>query len=155
MTFMKNFCCAGNLTAILEDEKLPEALHPYIAHLKKLYEPSEKLRRQASNSKLEPLEPIILKSLTKGLNAQRQEDCIWVMPEKWASMSKQSSLGFAPVAARAVFHNQVEHLDVNFSTFRASKKIVLLSSSRFKDTDALAESTLYFHTAEVQKQTRI
>lgn len=122
MTFTKSFCRAGNLAGILEDEKLPEALHPYISRLKGLYEPSPKLRRQVSNSKMESLDPVILKSLTKRLNKQRQDDCIWVMPEKWALMSKESSLGFSPVAAQGIFYNQVSHLDVNFSTFKASRK---------------------------------
>lgn len=119
---MKSFNRAGNIASILEDENLPEALKPYVSRLKALYEPPESLGRRASNSKMEMIEPGILDLLTTRLNSQAQEDCTWVTPETWASMSKQSSLGFAPVSARALFYNHVRHLDVKFSTFKESRK---------------------------------
>lgn len=124
---MKSFCRAGNLVSILQDEKLPELLKPYVTRLKSLYESPGKLHRRVSNSKMEKLDPIILNMLIERLNAQRKEDCTWVAPERWVSMSKQSSLGFAPVAARVLFYDQVTHLDVNFSVFIASRKDSFIS----------------------------
>lgn len=102
--------------------KLPQALSPYIAQLKALYEPLTTSQQHASNSKMESLNPNILDSLTKRLNRQRKEQCTWVMPDIWSMMSKKSSLGYAPVASRVIFYHHIPHLDVNFSAFQASRK---------------------------------
>ena len=96
---MKDFCCTGNLSAILQDSRLPEGLKPFVSQMTALFEQSERSEKPQNNSSLEPLPEIILDTLTKRLNSQRLEECIWVEPAQWESFSKSESLGFALVPA--------------------------------------------------------
>lgn len=122
ITFLKTFCCAGNLSALLQDLKLPEALRPYMSRLKEIFEQPVKNQKPLSNSNMEPLSPDILRLLIKRLNTQALEDCVWVTPARWSAFSKESAFGCAPVTAQANFYNNVTHLEVSFSTFRATQK---------------------------------
>lgn len=71
---------------------------------------------------MESVDPRILNSLTKWLDLQKDKGITWFKPEVWVSMSKNSSLGFAPVTAQAIFHEHIAHMEVSFSKFSASQK---------------------------------
>lgn len=117
---MKNFCRSGNLSSLLQDEKLPDPLKPYATRLKSLYEPAVHVPKRLSNSKLLPLDDRILIMLVKRLNNQNSDKCQWLTPEKWAFLSKIDAIGCAPVAPRAFFYKRIRHMDVYFSTFTAN-----------------------------------
>ncbi|KAH9820789.1 hypothetical protein DFH28DRAFT_883987, partial [Melampsora americana] len=118
ITFVKSFCRAGNLAALLQDvDKLPEALRPYIDQLKALYEPTSPRPRRLSNSKFESLDEEDLACLIRRLNDQGTDECIWVSPREWVAFKEDEGLGKAPVPPRAQFYNKIEHNDVSFSVF--------------------------------------
>lgn len=121
ITFVKNFCRAGNLSALLQDEeKLPEELRRYIPQLKSFYEQQNPKPRRMSNSQLEPLSERILALLIRRLNDDKCDNCKWLAPKVWATLSSDDALGFAPVPARACFHKRVEHRGITYSNFESN-----------------------------------
>ncbi|KAH9818359.1 hypothetical protein DFH28DRAFT_888421, partial [Melampsora americana] len=122
ISFVKNYCRAGNLSALLKDkDQLPEGLNPFITQLCALYESVEPPPKKVTNSKLLPLSNTILNLLVKRLNEQHLEECIWVTPEKFTSLSETSNIGYAPVIPRAMLYKRVEHKGVWFSQFSESQ----------------------------------
>lgn len=51
------------------------------------------------------------------LNQENNSKCQWVLPHEWCTKSGSETLGLAPLPPRAFFYNQVDHMDVQFSTF--------------------------------------
>jgi hypothetical protein len=103
--------------ALIEDNKLPDALKQYTPRLQSLYNPPLRRPRRPSNSKFSPLSENILNLLVDYLNDTEKKNCIWLRPDKWASLSKSESIGYSPVPARAQFYKQFEYNDGLVSTF--------------------------------------
>lgn len=118
---MNAFCRAGNLSALMSDAQLPEAVKPYTNRLRALYEPTTLTPKKLSNSTLEPIGNDVLKLLKKYLNKRAEhEPCLWVLPDEWCLMSDENQIGRAPIPPRAFFYKNIEHMDVSFSTFTAN-----------------------------------
>lgn len=138
ITFLKKFCRASNLSALIEDDKLPEALKQFSSRLKALYLPPERRRNQPSNSKLTALSDDVLELLVDYLNKSHREECIWLSPEDWASLSKSDSIGYSPVPARAQFHKRVQHTDGYISTFTQNPDDCIVYFKTPEGTDCFA-----------------
>lgn len=117
---MVAFCRAGNLSALLKDEKLPEPLRIYAKRLQALYEEDSPTRKKMSNSKLEPVGRDVLILLSRYLNAEGEDGCVWMLPDEWAQKEAVDLDGFAPIPPRAFYYKNIEHLEVTFSTFTAN-----------------------------------
>lgn len=117
ITFLKQFCRASNLLALMEDDRLPEDLGPYSSRLQALFKPPSRKPRRPSNSRLSPLSDNLLNLLVNYLNGTKKEECIWLRPDNWASLTKDVSLAYAPVPARGQFSKRVEHTNGFISTF--------------------------------------
>lgn len=117
ITFAKDFCRVGNVSALMQDDLLPDALQPYITKIRSLYDPPPPPSKHPSNSKVEPLKSRIMNLLIKRLNSQNSDSCTWLLPEQWATLAGDDCIGFAPTPARASFHKHIKHNGVNFSPF--------------------------------------
>ncbi|KAH9808404.1 hypothetical protein DFH28DRAFT_1196264, partial [Melampsora americana] len=122
ITFLKRYCSAGNLAALLKDCKLPGPLKQYTTRLQSLYEPEERRPRRTSNSKMITIENNVLKMLISQLNGQKDEVFQWMMPEDFCLLDRDEAVGFRPVQPRGIFHKQITHKDVSYSTFSGSQK---------------------------------
>lgn len=103
--------------ALIEDEKLPNSLRPYLSRLQALYIPPPRRQPRMSNSKLLPLPNDVLNLLVDYLNENNHEECIWIRPDEWALLRKSHSIGYSPVPARGQFYRYFDHTDGIISTF--------------------------------------
>lgn len=117
ITVMKNFCRAGNVAALLQDDQFPEALKPFTSRVESLFDPQVSRPKKLSNSKLEPIDNMVLVLIMNYLNKENGEGCHWELPDKWCTKTGSQTVGSAPIPPRAFFYKQIEHLDVQFSTF--------------------------------------
>ncbi|EGG11422.1 uncharacterized protein MELLADRAFT_90925 [Melampsora larici-populina 98AG31] len=159
ITFVKNFCRAGNLSALLQDiDEFPEALKPYVDQLKGLYEPASPKPRRMSNSKLDSLGEDDLLQLIERLNRHGDDDCVWVTPKEWAAFEKDEELGYAPLPPRAQFYNRYEHKGVSFSIFEKSLNdsfVVFRSRSDEFDSFGRIEKIFVHRRAAVTAHSRV
>ncbi|EGG12644.1 uncharacterized protein MELLADRAFT_86839 [Melampsora larici-populina 98AG31] len=132
ITFLKQFCRASNLSALIEDDKLPEALEQYSVRLQALYKQPAPRANRPSHSKMSPLSDVVLDLLVAYLNDTEGERCIWIRPDKWASLSKSDSLAYAPVPAQGQFYKRINYNDGFVSTFTDNPDN---SCIYFKNTD--------------------
>lgn len=132
---MKAFCRAGNLSALLKDTSLPEALKPYATRLQALHEPAPPVKKKLSNSTLEPIETRILSLLTEYLNKEKVDGCLWILPEEWCKRTKTENRGCSPLNPRAIFYKSIQHIDVTFSTFteNPNNSFISFKSQECKD----------------------
>lgn len=121
MTFLINYCRAGNLSALLKDDTIPDALQGYAERLASLQKPSKPKEKRTSNSKFQHMDNIVLNMLVNYLNCQEDESCRWMVPDKWSLLSKSEAVGVSPVTSQATFYHQVEHQGVLYSTFTANQ----------------------------------
>lgn len=136
ITFLNNYCRAGNLSALFDDNKLPEVLKPYKTRLQALYDSSPPKSKPLSNPNRQALDINILKHLVQRLNSDRKNKCVWMLPQEWCLLSEHESKGFAPVPAHAHFINNLVHREVSYSSFTQSPKnsfIVFKSRSNDKE----------------------
>lgn len=122
MTFLQNYCRAGNISALMNDNKLPEVLEPYKTRLEALYNPPSQKSKPLSNSTRQALDKHVLNLLIKRLNEENTEKCTWMLPQHWCLLSKNESKGSAPLPAHAHFSKEVMHRDIQYSTFTQSPK---------------------------------
>lgn len=111
------YCRAGNLSGLLNDQKIPEGLRPHMECLRQIVEGHTKKERRLSSSRLEPIGEDVLNMLKNRLNADKSQGVKWVTPEEWCLHSANSVVKAAPVLGRAFFHKRIEHMNVTFSTF--------------------------------------
>ncbi|KAH9813410.1 hypothetical protein DFH28DRAFT_897000, partial [Melampsora americana] len=130
ITFLKNFGRAGNLAALLEDDKLPDSLRPYTSRLRSLISSSHSHEKRLSNSKVIPLRDNILDLLVERMNNPGVKNCKWVTPEEWSLYPESESIEVSPVHPQAIFHQQVRQDDATYSTFTQNPKncIVMFKS---------------------------
>jgi hypothetical protein len=120
ITFLKNFCRAGNLRALLDrPEFFPEALRPYIADLQKLYDPSTAIFTPKLSS--HPLYSKHLSSpdcqkLVDYLNAKSSETT-WAVASDWSVLSKHEQTKVSPLSSQCQVHRYVDYKDVSFSAW--------------------------------------
>lgn len=122
MTFLKNYCQAGNLSALMNDDKLPDVLKPYKTRLEALYNSPPSMPKLLSNSDRQALDDNVLNLLVKLLNDEKKETCVWMRPQEWCMLSPHESKGFALVPAHAYFSKNIFHKEVTYSTFTQSPK---------------------------------
>lgn len=115
-----SFCRAGNLSALLKDDAVPDTLKPYIRRLAALYENPEAVPKRLSNTTMKPLNNQILHMLVKCLN-EADDGCEWMAPNSWAVLSKEEAIGRSPVQAQAIYHQKILHKDVLYSTFQTNQ----------------------------------
>lgn len=121
VTFIRDYCRAGNLSALLKNDELPEHLQIYATRYESLYTHRKRCdSRGWSNSKLQSLDDNVMRMLVTRLNGEGDDACKWLIPEKWCLLSKEQALGFAPLQARGYFYKRVSHKNVSYSTFTAN-----------------------------------
>lgn len=140
---MIEFCQAGNLKAILENDSLPAALKPYISRIQALYKPAPSPTKQ-SISKLLPINRDVLDLLVTFLNEINDQYFKWTLPEKWCLLSRIEAKGFAPVTAQAIFHHRIKHQGVTFSTFSTNQDTSIIMFKASKSSTNFGKITSIF-----------
>lgn len=120
ITFVKGFCRAGNLSALLVGDKLPELLKPYATRLQSIYDPPPRPPKKLSNSNLDPINNNLLNLIVRYLNSEKADACTWLLPDEWCQKKGKELFGCVPIQPRAFFYKQIEYMDVSFSTFTAN-----------------------------------
>lgn len=105
------------MSALLKDFRFPDALKPYTCRVESLFDPQPAPSKKLSNSKLEPVETKVLVLIKNYLNIGNKDGCQWVLPHEWCTQTDFENVGVAPIPPRAFFYNQIDHLDVHFSSF--------------------------------------
>lgn len=121
ITFIKGYCRAANLAAVVHDDKLPESLRHYVTKLKSLYEPKDTVPKRLSNSKMDQIPEDVLKMLEKCLNCQNDQEYNWMIPDKLCLLPDEEAMEYVAVQPQAFFHNRVTHNGVTYSKFSASQ----------------------------------
>ncbi|EGG07412.1 uncharacterized protein MELLADRAFT_105982 [Melampsora larici-populina 98AG31] len=138
ITFLKQFCRASNLLALIEDGKLPDALNQYTSRIQALYRPLVRRSNKLSHSKLSPLSDTVLNLMIKYLNGTKNEGCIWLRPNDWALLPTSESIGYSPLQAQAQFHKCVKHGDGFVSTFTNNPDNCCIHFKNSENTDGFA-----------------
>lgn len=105
----------------MENEKLPDALKPYLSRLRSVYEPIKRVPKRLSNSNMQPIRTDMLEKLAKRLSKEDQETCQWMIPDKLSLLSEEDALAYEPLPPQAFFYKWMMHRDVSYSTFSASQ----------------------------------
>ncbi|KAI7966830.1 hypothetical protein MJO29_000107 [Puccinia striiformis f. sp. tritici] len=123
ITFLKAFCCMGNLRALLASDCLPAKLEPFTSQLRPSSK-SAKVSSQATNpcSRAQILPPELFSQLVKKINTTPLgNNCMYIEADKWHPKNKEQRI--APV------NSCVENLssfclqdDLTYSTYTTSPK---------------------------------
>ncbi|KAH9809868.1 hypothetical protein DFH28DRAFT_903892, partial [Melampsora americana] len=122
ITFIKSYCRAANLAAIVQDDKVPGSLKDYVTKLKSLYDPKEPVSKRLSNSKMDPIPKDVLEMLETCLNCQEDQEYQWMIPDKLCLLPDEEAMAYVAVQPQAFFRNRVIHNGVAYSKFGASQE---------------------------------
>ncbi|WAQ93272.1 hypothetical protein PtA15_18A330 [Puccinia triticina] len=126
ITFMHEFCCAGNLRGLLDKpDFFPDTLKPSIAELKDLYKPVPFTSKYLSN-KSETLSSSDAQGLIDYLNTQSAGPS-WALTSDWTRMSNAEKKKKSALDSRKESHSHFEHRGVTFSTWTANCKNSIIS----------------------------
>ncbi|KAI9603569.1 hypothetical protein KEM48_000869, partial [Puccinia striiformis f. sp. tritici PST-130] len=119
ITFLKAFCRAGNLRALLNTSELfPEDLRPYIDQLKELFETTEFTPKHIADPiDSEALSSLDSQKLIDYLNA-KSDDESWALASEWTCLSDVDKKKTQPLPSQYQAHRHFYHNNVYFSTMK-------------------------------------
>jgi hypothetical protein len=123
ITFLQQFCRAGNLRALLASPHLfPDTLRPLIPSLQELYEPiSATIKKTQLEARLDYLTDTKAEKLIHLLNAKGPSEC-WAVASVWTQLSVTEKEITLPLPSRCHSHQHFLHKNVTFSTWSSNCK---------------------------------
>ncbi|EGG04106.1 uncharacterized protein MELLADRAFT_65131 [Melampsora larici-populina 98AG31] len=117
ITFIKTFCRAGNLSSLLRDARLPEAILPYRSQLLSIIDPEPFVAQTFPQpDRRSPIEVEVFQQLVHRLNSQKVNNRRWIPSTEWCLLSKEGAASYSPVASSAIFVPRITREGVIYST---------------------------------------
>ncbi|POW05794.1 hypothetical protein PSHT_10641 [Puccinia striiformis] len=126
ITFMREFCRAGNLRGLLnKSDFFPDTLKSAVTELKDLYEPIPFTSKYQIN-KSDNLSTQDTRKLVDYLNTG-STGTHWAMTSDWTRLSPSEKKKISPLASQKQSHQHFEHRGVTFSTWTSNCKNSIIS----------------------------
>ncbi|EGG12165.1 uncharacterized protein MELLADRAFT_102102 [Melampsora larici-populina 98AG31] len=117
ITFLKTFCRAGNLSSLLRDGRLPEAVNPYRSQLLSIIEPEPFVAQTIPQPDPRSLiEDELFQQLVHRLNIRKFNHRNWIPSTRWCLMSEEDASEYSPVVSTATFVPRIKREGVIYST---------------------------------------